>query len=113
MDDDLILDAEEDIKIAEFVKAYLPQEVKPRFSDDDILYFMDLLGEYFAESGMLDGTDGTDGTDDPDEDIDIDIDIDAAAEALASKARKEKYGDFAADDIAWIIQAELEYGDDN
>ncbi len=105
MDDDLILDAEEDIKIAEFVKAYLPQEVKPRFSDDDILYFMDLLGEYFAESGMLDGTD------DPDEDIDIDID--AAAEALASKARKEKYGDFAADDIAWIIQAELEYGDDN
>jgi hypothetical protein len=108
MDDDLILDAEEDIKIAEFVKAYLPQEVKPRFSDDDILYFMDLLGEYFAESGMLDGTDGTD---DPDEDIDIDID--AAAEALASKARKEKYGDFAADDIAWIIQAELEYGDDN
>lgn len=105
MDDDLILDAEEDIKIAEFVKAYLPQEVKPRFSDDDILYFMDLLGEYFAETGMLDGTD------DPDEDIDIDID--AAAEALASKARKEKYGDFAADDIAWIIQAELEYGDDN
>lgn len=105
MDDDLILDAEEDIKIAEFVKAYLPQEVKPRFSDDDILYFMDLLGEYFTESGMLDGTD------DPDEDIDIDID--AAAEALASKARKEKYGDFAADDIAWIIQAELEYGDDN
>ena len=104
MDDDFILDAEEDIKIAEFVKSYLPQEVKPRFSDDDILYFMDLLGEYFAESGLFDDAD------EPDKEIDIDID--AVAQALAAKAHKEKYGDFAADDIAWIIQAELEYGDE-
>ena len=102
MEDDFILGAEEDIKIAAYVRACLPQEVKPRFSDDDIFYFMDLLSEYFTESGILD---------DDDSDKEIEINIDEIAEALAAKARKEKYGNFEADDIAWVIQAELDYSE--
>ena len=103
MDEDLLLGAEDDLHVVEFIKAYLPQEVKAHFNDNDIYYFIDLLSEYFEESGLLDQEPDADGT--------IEIDTEAVAEALAAKARKEHYGDFEPADVLWIVQGELEYGE--
>jgi hypothetical protein len=30
---------------------------------------------------------------------------------VISQARKDKMGDFAAEDILWVVQGELEYGE--
>lgn len=103
MSDELFLDATDDIKCVEFIRNYLPQEQKDRFTDDDLFYFTDLLADYYVESGILDQ--------EPDADGFVEIDTEAIAEVLAQKAKKEKYGDFAPEDLVWVVQGELEYGE--
>jgi len=95
--------AEDDLRTVEFIRNYLPQDVKAKFTEDDLFYFIDLLADYYVESGLLDG--------EPDDDGCIDIDTEVVAEALAKRAKKEKYGDFAPEDLVWVVQAELEYGE--
>ena len=103
MEEDFLEQAADDLKTVDFIKAYLPQDVKEKFSDDDLLYFIDLLADYYVESGLLDK--------EPDADGYIDIDTEAIAAAMAERAHKEKYGTFAAEDLIWVVQGELEYGE--
>lgn len=44
----------DDEKTIEYIKNYLPQELKEKFSDDEFYYFLDLIDEYYSESGILD-----------------------------------------------------------
>ena len=37
-----------------FIRNYLPQELKEKFSDDDINYIIDLIYEYYEEKGFID-----------------------------------------------------------
>lgn len=101
-DDFLLEDADDDLQCVEFIKSYLPQEVKSRFTDDDLFYFIDLLADYYVESGLLEQ--------EPDADGCVTLDTEAIAAAIAQKAKKEKYGDFSAEDLVWVVQGELEYG---
>ncbi|MBQ6433988.1 MAG: hypothetical protein IJJ94_08620 [Bacteroidaceae bacterium] len=103
MEEDFLEQAQDDLRTVEFIRAYLPQEVKERFSDDDLFYFIDLLAEYYVESGLLEQ--------EPDADGYVDIDTEAIAKAIAEKARKDKYGDFSPEDLIWVVQGELEYGE--
>ena len=64
-EDDLLADAENDRQTVEFIKNYLPQEVKEKFTDEDLYYFLDVIGEYYCD--LLDKAGNN-------EDIDIDID---------------------------------------
>ena len=86
-----------------FIRSYLPQDVKERFTDDDLFYFIDLLADYYVESGLLDA--------EPDADGCIELDTEAIAAAIAERAKKEKYGDFSPEDLIWVVQGELEYGE--
>ena len=95
--------AEDDLRTVEFIKNYLPQEVKDKFTEDDLFYFLDLLADYYVDSGILDS--------EPDPDGFVDIDTEAVAQALAERAKKERYGTFSPDDLVWVVQAELEFGE--
>lgn len=95
--------AEDDLRTVAFIKNYLPQEVKDKFTEDDLFYFIDLLADYYVESGLLEA--------DPDADGFVDIDTEAIAEALAKRAKKEQYGDFRPEDLLWVVQGELEFGE--
>lgn len=103
MEEDFMAMAEDDLRTVEFIKNYLPQDVKEKFTEDDLFYFIDLLADYYVDSGLLDS--------EPDADGFVDIDTEAVAKALAERAKKEKYGTFAPEDLIWIVQAELEYGE--
>ncbi len=103
MEDDFLAQAEDDLRTVEFIRAYLPQEVKERFTDDDLYYFIDLLADYYVESGLLEQ--------EPDEEGYVDIDTEAIAKAIAERARKDKYGNFQPEDLIWVVQGELEYGE--
>ena len=103
LDEELLKDAEDDQLTIEFIKRYLPQEVKEKFTEEDLYYFLDVLVEYYATSGILDA--------DPDTDGYIDIDIDAISEYLAKQAKKDKMGEFDPEDLRWIVEGELEYGE--
>ncbi|MDO4756028.1 MAG: hypothetical protein Q4A54_06770, partial [Parabacteroides sp.] len=63
--DDFIYDEDESVA---FIQNYLPQELKGKFSNDDINYIVDLIYEYYESKGFL--------NDGADENASIDIDED-------------------------------------
>ncbi|MBR0201381.1 MAG: hypothetical protein IJQ44_02855 [Bacteroidaceae bacterium] len=103
MEDDILGMAEDDVRTVEFIKAYLPQEVKPKFTDDDLFYFLDAIAEYYSESGVLEQ--------EGDEEGYIEIDTEAVAKAIAEKAKQDKMGEFDIEDLIWIVQADLEFSE--
>ena len=100
IEDDFLADAEDDRLTVEFIKNYLPQEVKEKFTEDDLYYFLDVIGEYYVD--LLEKTKSED---------EVDIDIDAVAQHIAKKAKQEKMGDFDPEDLRWVVDGELEYGE--
>lgn len=102
-EDELLQDAEDDARTVEYIKNYLPQELKERFSEEELYYFLDALVEYYTESGILEA--------EPDAEGFIDIDVEAIAQHLAKQAKKDKMGDFDPEDLRWIVEGEMEYGE--
>ncbi len=103
LEEELMKDAEDDRQTVAFIQRYLPQEIKEKFTEEDLFYFLDVLVEYYASSGILDAT--------PDDEGYIDIDIDAIAAHLSQQARKDKMGQFDPEDLRWVVEGELEYGE--
>ena len=46
-EDDFLQDDLDDEKTIEFIKNYLPQDLKAKFTDDEYYYFLDLIDEYY------------------------------------------------------------------
>lgn len=103
LEDDFLKEDIDDEKTIEFIKNYLPQEVKEKFSDDELYYFLDLIDEYYTESGILDTQ--------PDADGYIDIDLEKIVEYIQKEARKDEVGDYAPEDLLFVVQGEMEYTD--
>ena len=103
LEDDFLKEDIDDEKTIEFIKNYLPQEVKEKFSDDELYYFLDLIDEYYTESGILDTQ--------PDDEGYIDIDLEKIVEYIQKEARKDEVGDYAPEDLLFVVQGEMEYTD--
>ena len=99
-EEDLLLDAEDDRKTVEYIKNYLPQDLKDRFTEDELYYFIDVIGEYYVD--RLDKHSG---------DEDSDIDGEEVAKYVAKQAKKDKMGEFDPEDLRWVVDGELEYGE--
>ena len=46
MEEDFLLDAEDDARAVAFIQSYLPQDLKDKFTEDDLYYILDLIAEY-------------------------------------------------------------------
>lgn len=103
LDDELLQDAENDARAVAFIKQQLPQELKEKFSEDQLYYFLDLIADYYATSGVLDAT--------PDKDGYVDIDIEKMATELSKQAAKEKMGVFTPEEISFVIEAEMDFAE--
>lgn len=103
LDDELMQDAADDARAIAYIRQELPQELKELFTDDDLYYFLDLLVEYYADSDVLDQQ--------PDADGYVEVDTEKVADYLAKQAKKEKYGDFKPEDLLFVVQAQLDYED--
>lgn len=102
-DDELLQDAEDDAKTVEFIQNNIPQEVKERLSEDDLYYILDVIYDYYATSGIFDA--------EPDKDGYVDIDLDKVVDYVIKKAKKENYANFEHDDVLFVVQAEMDYGE--
>ena len=98
LDEELRMDAEEDAREADFILSQLPSDLKQRFTKEEILRLMDLIVEYYYESGVLDL-----------DDDEIEIDLEQVADAICKKAKKERLGDYQADEVFFVVQADLDY----
>ena len=74
-----------------FIRNYIPQELKELLSDDDIVYFVDLIYDYYESRGYMDE--------------------DELVEYVVKNAKKDGVGKFEPDQIRFIVQGELEYCD--
>ena len=99
-EEDLIRDAEDDRLTVEYIQSYLPQELKDKFTEEELYYFIDVIGEYYVD--LLEKHSGEE---------DIDIDVEEVAEYVARQAKKDKIGDFSPEDLRWVVDGELEYGE--
>lgn len=97
-EDELLLDAEDNARAIAYIRQYLPQEVKEKFTDEDLYYFLDLIYEYYSELK-------------PDADGFIEIDEMTTAKHLEMMAKKEMYGEFSAEDLIFVVQGESGYAD--
>ena len=92
LEDDFLKDDLDDEKTIEYIKNYLPQELKEKYSEDELYYFLDLIDEYYSESGILDAK--------PDEDGCIEVDLGQIVDEM---------GEYDPEEILFVVQGELEY----
>ena len=102
LEDDFLLNDADDEKTIEIIRNYLPQELKEKFSEDELYYFLDLIDEYYSESGILDVQ--------PDADGYVDIDLEQVVEFIVKEAKKDEVGEYDPEDILFVVQGEMEYG---
>ncbi len=86
-----------------FIQNYIPQEIKGKFTNDEITYIIDIVYEYYDEKGFM--------NDDTEEDSIVDIDEEEIVSYVLKNTQKDKINNFSADEIAFIIQGELAYCD--
>ena len=86
LEDDFLKNDLDDEKTIEYIKNYLPQELKEKFSDDEFYYFLDLIDEYYSESGILDVQ--------PDGDGYIEVDLGKIVDYIIKEAHKDEMGDY-------------------
>lgn len=98
--DELIYDEGDSVK---FIRNYLPQELKEKFTDDDINYIVDLVYDFYDSKGYL--------SDEGDDEGDIEIDEDELTAYVVKNAKKDGIGKFDPEEILFIVQGELEYCD--
>lgn len=98
--DSIGYDEDEAVK---FIQNYLPQEMKGKFSDDEINYIIDIVYEFYEDKGLLDEDTSSDDV--------IDIDEDELIDFVLKNTKKDKLKQFTNDEITFIVQGELAYCD--
>lgn len=93
---------DEDESVA-FIQNYLPQEMKGKFSNDDINYIVDLIYEFYESKGFL--------KEDSNEDAEVDIDEDELVDFVIKNAKRDGVGKFTPEEVTFIVQGEMEYCD--
>ena len=94
MEDDFLLEDEDDQKTIEFIKNYLPQDLKDKFTEDDLYYILDVIVDYYTSSGCLD----------------VQPDEDEIVNYIVKEAKKDGMGPYDPDDVFFVVQGEMEYG---
>lgn len=78
-------------------------KVTGKFSDDDILYVLDLIYDFYESNGLI--------NDDDDDEKEIDIDMEELTEYVVKNAKRDKMARFEAEEIEFIVNGEMEYCD--
>ena len=102
IDEEILLDQEENRREIQFIREQLPSDLKEQYSDEQLLWMLDAIAEYFFESGILE-------TDDDE----VDIDIDTIAEHLCRQAKTEGQPDLDASEVRFVVEADLDYQEQN
>lgn len=97
-DNDFLYD---DTDAVNFIKNYLPDNIKSAFNDDDINYIIDLIYEFYDSKGYMDGDD--------DDDKDIEINEGELVAFVVKNALADGVGKYEADNVSLVVQGELEY----
>ena len=101
-EEELRMDEEENRREIAFIRERLPQDLKTRFSEDDLYYFLDAIVDYYYDSGILESTAE-----------EVDIDLQQVANAVAEQARCDKQGNFDPEELYYVVEADMDYQEQN
>lgn len=93
----------DDLAAMAFIRNHIPQEMKELLSDDDIIYFVDLISDFYESRGFV--------GEDVDEDATLEFDEEELLDYVVKNAMKDGVGKFDRDQIRFVVQAELAYCD--
>lgn len=96
------MDEEENRREIAFIRERLPQDLKTRFSEDDLYYFLDAIVDYYYDSGILESTAE-----------EVDIDLQQVADAVAEQARRDKQGNFDPEELYYVVEADMDFQEQN
>jgi hypothetical protein len=99
---ELEFDYDEDAAV-KFVQNYLPQELKERFSDDDIYYLLDVICDFYDENDYLDEED--------EDEEDEEKEENELIRFIIRQAQKDGVGDYTPEEILLVLKAEEAYSD--
>lgn len=94
----------DDMASVAFIRNYIPQELKELLSDDDIIYFVDLIYDFYESRGLL-------GDEDADEDAVVEFDEEELLDYVVKNAMKDGVGKFDRDQIRFVVQGEMAYSE--
>lgn len=83
-----------------FIKNYIPQEIKEKYTNDDINYIIDIVYDFYESKGLMEESDNS---------AIVEIDEDEMVAFVQKQTLKDKIKTFSADDITQIVQGELAY----
>lgn len=94
-----LYDEDEAVK---FIRAFIPEDIKDKYTDDEILMVIDTIWDYYESKGLI-------SLPSDDEEDEEELDIDDMTAYVAKELKKD--GEIIMDtaDIKFIIQGELEY----
>jgi len=98
IDDELLLDDQENQREIAFIREQLPQELKERYTDEQMLWMLDALVSYYYESGILESNDD-----------EVDIDLEQVAQHLCRQAANEGLPALQADEVRFVVEADLDF----
>ena len=81
-----------------FIQNHLPQEMKERFSEDDIYYILDVICEFYEENDYL--------NDDDEEKEEKEL-----IRFILQQTQKDKIGEYTNEEIVMVLRAEEAYSD--
>ena len=102
IDEELRLDEEENRRELAFIRERIPFDAKKHYSDETLLYIMDLIVDYYYTSGILESTEE-----------EIDIDMEAVADYVCNKAKEEGVTNLVPEYVLFIVQADLDFQEQN
>ena len=95
----------DDQEAVKYIRNYIPQELKELVTDDDIIYFVDLIYDFYESRGFFDGAE------DEDAEEEAEFDDEELLDYVVKNARKDEIGQFDKDQIRFIVQGEMAYSE--
>ena len=102
IDEELRLDEEENRRELAFIRERIPFDGKKHYSDETILYIMDLIVDYYYTSGILES-----------DEEEVDIDLEAVADYVCKKAKEEGVNNLEPEYVLFVVQADLDFQEQN
>ena len=102
IEEELRLDEEENGRELAFIRERIPFDAKKHYSDETILYRMDLIVDYYYTSGILES-----------DEEGIDIDLEAVCDYVCTKAKEDGVKNLDPEYVLFIVQADLDFQEQN
>jgi hypothetical protein len=93
------LDFQYDEEVAvSYILNYLPQELKEKFTEDDIYYILDVICEFYEQNDCMDNDD-------------IEKEEQELIRFILQQAKKDGIGEYTPEEIMFVLRAEDAYTD--